>query len=243
MRTSKAALTLATVMAAISLPSVGASQPPTAPAPRSQIVVSARGETRVVPDRATLTVAVETRGQTAAAAGQENARRQRAIIDSIKAAGIPDAQISTSGYNVWPEYAHAEGRPPRVTGYRAHNSVAVEIRRIDQVGRVIDAALAAGANNLSGVSMFVSDTDSARRNALRSAVTRARADAEVLAQAAGGSLGELLELTSVEYQVPPPRPLAYARAAAMQAEVTPIEPGEQTVSAAVTARWAFNPGR
>jgi uncharacterized protein YggE len=212
------------------------------PTPSPQIVASGHGETRVVPDRATLTVSVETRGATAAAAGSENATRQRAILDAIRGVGIPSAQIATSGYNVWPEYAHQEGRAPRVTGYRAQNTVTVDVRQLDQIARVIDASLGAGATNIGGVSLYSSNVDSARRDALRSAVGKARADAEAMAQAAGGSLGALLELTSVDYQVPTPRPLAMMRVSA-QADATPIEAGEQVVSATVTARWAFNPSR
>jgi uncharacterized protein len=238
----QSSLTLA-VAGTFAAASTAAAQTTAAPMNPPQIAASARGEARIAPDRATVTVAVETRGQTAVAAGQDNAKRQRAILDAIRAVGIPAAQIATSGYNVWPEYAHAEGRAPRVTGYRAQNTVTVDVHQLEQVARVIDAALAAGANNIGGVSLYPSNIDSARRDALRTAVTKARADAEVIAQAAGGSLGALVEVSSVEYQVPPPRPYAMMRADAMQAQATPIEAGEQVVSATVTARWVFNPTR
>ena len=145
----------------------GTPVPPTPPPP--SISTSAIGETSVVPDRAMLSVAVESQGQTAAAAGAENAKLQSHVIDAVKAAGVTAAQIRTSGYNVYPEYAQASGKGPRVTGYRAQNTVQIEIRNLESVGKVIDGVLAAGATNLSALSLYASNTDAARREALQSA--------------------------------------------------------------------------
>src|SRR5690348_3886300 len=117
--------------------------------PPPSVSTTAVGETTVVPDRAMISVAVESQGQTAAAAGAENAKLQTRVIDAVKAAGIAAAQIRTSGYNVFPEYTQPTGtKAPRVTSYRAHNTVQVEIRNLESVGKVIDAVLAAGATNL-----------------------------------------------------------------------------------------------
>jgi uncharacterized protein YggE len=209
------------------------------------IITSASGEARVTPDRAQIHIGVQTRAATAAQAGADNARKSRAVIDAVKARGIPAEQIATSEYNLFPEYDHREPREgaqgPRVIGYVANNTVRIEVRRLDQVGGVIDAALAAGANMVNTIQFFASNVDEARRTALGEAVSRARGDAEALARAAGGTLGELLELNT---QSPPVRPV-YAermmRAAAADVQ-TPIEPGQQTLSVWVSGRWAFRPG-
>src|SRR5258705_6435087 len=112
-----------------------------------QIVTSAQGEVRVAPDRATVVVGVQTRAATAADAAQQNSRKQRAVIDAIKAPGVPAEQIATTNFNVIPETRYdREGGTPRVTSYLVINDVTVELKRIDLVGPVIDAALAAGAN-------------------------------------------------------------------------------------------------
>lgn len=218
---------------------------PTPPPP--SISTSAVGETSVVPDRAMLSVAVESQGQTAAAAGAENAKLQAHVIDAVKAAGVAAAQIRTSGYNVYPEYAQASGKAPRVTGYRAQNAVQIEIRNLESVGKVIDAVLAAGATNLSALSLYASSTDAARRDALQKAVAKARADAEVAATAAGGSLGALLELTTEPFGVPQPITLqGRLTGMAMEARMaapTPVESGEITVNAVVHVRWQFVPGQ
>jgi uncharacterized protein YggE len=119
------------------------------------------------------------------------------------------------------------------------NTVRADVRRLDDVGKMIDAALAKGANEISSLQFYSSKADSVRRVALAAAVANARADAEVLARAAGGSLGTLLELSSGESPIRPPQPLVMSRM--VDAKATPIESGDQTFSATVSARWQFVP--
>jgi uncharacterized protein YggE len=160
----------------------------------------------------------------------------------VKTVGIPAERLSTVGYSVQPEYAYdRDGRPPRVTGYVARNTVRADVWNIAQVAPVIDAALAAGANSIGGLDFYSSKADEVRREALTNAVRKARTDAEVMARAAGGSLGPLIELTGGGFfSPPPPRPMAEMRSMApSQAADTPIEPGEETVRTSVTARWQF----
>jgi uncharacterized protein YggE len=229
------------VLLAISVlaPGVSAQIPSNAP---PQIITGGTGEARVSPDRATVMIGVQSKAASAAAAGAENARRQRAVIDTMRALGATSDQISTMNYSVSPEMQYAPNQSPRVTGYTVSNTVTVDVRRIDDVAKFIDAALAKGANEIAGLTFFSSKADSARRAAMAIAVAKARADAEVLASAAGGSLGPLLELSS---EVPAIRPMNQFMAAAAPAAriATPIEPGQQTVSVSITARWTFVPGR
>jgi uncharacterized protein YggE len=216
--------------------------PTPAPQPPPFIAASGVGDARVVPDRAMLTVAVESQAPSAAKAGTDNAARQTRVIDAVKAAGVAAAQIRTSGYNVFPEYAQGDGRAPRITGYRAHNSVVIEVRDIAAVGKIIDAALAAGANNIGSMSLFASNSDGARKEALQKAVAKARTEAEAVASAAGGSLGSLLELSIEPYGMPQPL-MRQAVGNMAMADATPIETGELTVNAMVRARWLFVSGR
>jgi len=229
----------------VSVP-IDAQQPSAAPPPQAPpfIAASAVGDTRVVPDRAMLNVAVESQGESAAKVGADNAAKQTRVIDAVKAAGVPAAQIRTSGYNVSPEYVHEKGKP-RITGYRAHNNVQVEVRDIASVGKVIDAALAAGANNVGSVGLFKANTDTARKEALQKAVTKARMEAEAAATAAGGSLGTLLELTIEPYGLPQPmgRVMLTSAVSGVAPSPTPIETGELVVQAVVRVRWQFVPGQ
>jgi uncharacterized protein YggE len=209
-----------------------------------QIVTSAQGEVRVAPDRASIVIGVQTRAATAADAAAQNSRKQRAVIDAIKARGVPAEQIGTSNFNVIPETRYdSQGQAPRITSYLVTNSVTVELKRIDLVGPVIDAALANGANQITSLSFGIIAADSARRAALSAAVGKAKADAEVMARAAGGSLGTLIELVAGETYMPPPRPMmAMARMDAAQSPGVPVEPGQEVVRAGVTARWQFVSG-
>src|SRR3954469_22058328 len=123
-----------------------------------RIVTSGEGETRVTPDRATVLAGVQTRALTAAAAAADNARRQRAIIDTIKALGIPAAQIGTQNYSVPPEMRYdTNGGNAKITGYVVTNTVRVQLKDVQQVGIVIDASLAKGANEIDGVQFGVSN--------------------------------------------------------------------------------------
>jgi uncharacterized protein YggE len=228
---------------AVSAP-LAAQQTPASGPPRPEIITSATAEARVTPDRAQVSVGVQTRAETAAQASADNARRTRAVIDAIKARGIPANRIGTSEYTLYPEYDHQErpvegARGPRVIGYVANNVVRVELEQVDRVGPVIDAAVAAGANVVNSIAFYASNVDAERRSALGDAVTRARSDAEALARAAGGSLGALLELTT---QTPPVRPyMAEGAQMRMAADATPIEPGQQRLTVWVSGRWAFVP--
>ena len=215
------------------------------PQPPPQIVVSASGEVRVAPDRASIQIGVQSRATTAAEASAQNSRKQRAVIDAIKAKGIPAEQIGTMGYNVIPEtrYDREGQQAPRTTSYLVSNVVSVDVRKIDLVGPVIDAALAAGANQINSLSFGITGADSARRAALASAVAKARTDAEIMARAAGGSLGSLIELQAMEAYVPSPRAVALdAMKMSGAAEQVPIEAGQETIRASVMARWQFVQG-
>lgn len=205
-----------------------------------QIVTTGFGEAIASSDRATISVSVLTRGTSVEPASADNARRVRAVMDTLKSLGIAADQIETSNYNVSPEMQYpTTNQTPRVSGYTVTNSVLVRLRRIEDVGRVIDASLAKGANEISSLQFTSSKADSVRAVALAAAVADARSQAEAMARAAGGSLGALLELnTSV-----PVRPMPVMQNFAMRAAPTPIAPAPQDVSATVTGRWAFVSGR
>jgi len=241
-------------IAGLAAPALSTAQPSQSPAPPPYIAASAIGETRVTPDRAIVQVTVDSRAESAASAGAQNRDKQERVIAAVKLQGVAAPQIRTSGYRVSPEYAEPErGKAPRVTGYRATNTIQVEVRSIENIGKVIDAALGAGATNIGSVGLYASNTDAARREAVQLAVTKARGEAESAATAAGGTLGSLVELTIDPGAIP--RPLLQNVVVTGGAEslggrgeswlnptFTPVEPGESLVIAAVRARWEFVAG-
>lgn len=210
--------------------------------PPSVISTSATGVARYIPDRATISMGVQTRALTAVKASADNAVKQRAVIDAIRAQGVAADQISTVNYNLNAEQVfnpQAGDKAPRVTGYVATNTVRVEVKKVDQVGALIDAAIAKGANDISSLDFHSSAPDSLRRVALADAYHQAVADATVLAQAAGGQLGELIELSTGESaDEPQPRVMGFANAAVS----TPISVGEQSTNVVVMTRWRFITG-
>jgi len=225
------------------LPVIGVAQgAPVQPTvqPPAQVVTSATGEATLIPDRGIITFAVEERAPTASAAGAQNARLQAAVIAALRAKGVVREHITTSGYFVGPDEQYPKGER-KLVGYIARNSVVVDVQNLDQVGALIDAALGAGANSIGGLQYYSTNFEAVRRSALESAVTKARADAEVMARAAGGSLGAPLEITANNTGIP--RPMlqqVVLTGRAMSADVeTPVSVGEQKVTVMVTTRWVF----
>lgn len=204
----------------------------------AEIAVSAQGEATVTPDRAMVTLGVQSRAATASEAARANAAAQRAVLDTLRAMGFRNEQIATANFNVRPEYvpSPSRGGSPEVSGYVVSNTVQVTLESTARIGEVVDAALAKGANTVYGMNLMVGDPAPARRTAIADAMRKARAEAEALARAAGGSLGRLLEVTTLP--AGDPRIMARGGFETAGARVmTPIEPGEARVTAVVSARW------
>jgi uncharacterized protein len=209
-----------------------------------QITVAGRGEVKVSPDRATIQISVQTRAPTAAAAAAENANKQQSVMAALRALGLGNDQLSTINYNVYPEQRYEQGKEPVIVAYNVTNTVLVDVRKLSQVGSIIDAALAHGANMITSLQFYASNTETARRSAIAVAIEKARADAEAAARAAHGSLGTLLGIDIGAYSPPPPRPMMMARILASDAQAeTPINPNDQTLSVEVNTRWRFIPGQ
>lgn len=236
---------------------LGAQQPvPRAELPPRTIRVSGVGEARAQPDEARVELAVETQARTARAAGEENARIMQRVIDALVQAGVPRDEIETRGYSVFPEYDDRQPRPmvdtvigdaePRIRGYRAVNTVAFRTTALDRVGQLIDVALGAGANRLNGVGFGLRDDDAVRAEALRNAVADARRAAETMATALGVRLGAVVDASTDSTPIRPyPAGVAFRVADAEMAQSvrTPIEPGEQTVTATASLVYAIEGGR
>lgn len=212
--------------------------------PLPTISTSASAEAKYTPDRATVSIAVQTQAPTAAAAAAANATRQTAVLNALRALGLSNEQLSTTGYNVNPEYKYSQSNSPTLVGYTVTNTILADVRDIKQIGKVVDAAVVSGSNSISSLSFYSSNTDAVRQQALTSAIAKARADADVAAHAAGGTLGALLHLNLAGGAAPPPRPMYMAKAMSADAAVsTPINPGEQTLVVSVSADWRFVPNR
>lgn len=231
-----------TAVAALAIGSAATAQDNNTPKPPS-LSVSGSGMTSAAPDHATVRIGVVAQQEDAAAAQAQVNRLAQAAINAIKNAGIQADDITTLGITLSPVYAPRQPRPnaepeePRIVGYRASNTVQVDLDDLEKVGPVIDAAVAAGANNIQDVSFSLRNDTRQRQEALRLAVQEARSKAEAIADALGVRLGSVQQVN--ESGVSIIRPQAYyARGGAMMAEAsTPVEPGQVQVQANVTIEY------
>lgn len=214
-----------------------AAQTRDAPLVTPEIATNGRGEVHIAPDRAVLNVSVETRSPSAATAAGDNTARLIKTIASLRSAGVDSAQITTAGYSIGQDYE--KNRP---IGFIAHNGLRVEVSRVADIGKLIDAAVAGGATQINQVQFIRSDTKDVHQSALALAVADARRDAEILAQAAGGTLGRLLYLTSGFSPAPSGREVVQLSSVVTGAAgPTLIMPGDLTISAIASGRWQFLP--
>jgi uncharacterized protein len=193
------------------------------------VTTTGHGVITVAPDEATVTAGVHTQATTAAEALSQNSARMNDVIAALKAHGGKDLQ--TQQVSLYPQ-SKDDGT---ITGYTADDSVSASAS-IPDAGALIDAAVGAGANTVSGPTLSISDQDARYRDALKKAVEDARAKALALADAGGFGLGPVS--TVVEQTSSAPQPLFAAGTAAKDA-ATPIEPGTQDVAADVTVTFSI----
>lgn len=206
------------------------------------INVTGTGYANVAPDMAVITIGVTVQAANAGEAMSQNASRQQAVIDAVKGSNIEARDIQTSNISLSPVQDYSQqGKPPVITGYQAGNMVTIRVRDLPKLGDVLDAIVAAGANEVQGISFQRDDAAKTEADARRNAVTNARDRAEVIAAAAGQRLGRLVALSDT--QGPPQSPQPMMMRANMQSgdAKVPVEAGELRMSADVTATWEMLP--
>jgi hypothetical protein len=225
------------VLVATLLAVPAAAQAPTALAPVSApadtVSVNGTGRVELTPDRAVFTVGVQTMAPSVAAAAQENSARVSAIIAALKRLGAADRQIRTSQLSIYPQQEQQGGRAPKIVGYQVSNNITVTHDDPAAVGKLLQAAVDAGANSVSGVSFTVSDPARGRDGGLQAAFADARAKAEVLARAAGRTVGRALTIVEGG-AVRPPVPMQYEMKAMSRSADIPVEPGTEEASFTVS---------
>lgn len=185
----------------------------TGPALTAEVVeVTGEAIVKLRPDRVVFNIGVETFAPNVTDAVRENNQKVAAVIDALRAAGAETAEIQTSNYSIYPRQEYREGRQPRIVGYQVNNSITVRKEDPAVASRLLEAAINAGANTASGLSLVVSDPAAGQSEGLKRAVENARAKAEVLAAAAGRSIGRALSISEGVVAAPPvPRMYAAAR--------------------------------
>lgn len=191
--------------------------------------VSVQVEARCVPDIATLSAGVVTQAADANAAMRANADEMTRMVAAIKTAGIAERDIQTGGVNLNPQYRYAENLPPAITGYQAGNNVNITVRDIGRLGKILDALVATGANQVNGPGFDIDDKESAYDEARRTAIEKAQARAEMYARTLGMKVRRIVSISEGSGYGPPRPMMAMARMEKVQAD-TPISPGESSLS-------------
>ncbi|MGY4516593.1 uncharacterized protein YggE [Lysobacter sp. HA18] len=192
--------------------------------------VAAQAEARRAPDIATVSAGVVTQAVDANTALRENADRMAKVVAAIRAAGVADRDVQTAGVNLNPQYRYAENQPPAITGYQATNNVNVVVRDIAKLGKILDALVATGANQINGPTFDIDQKDPVYDEARRDALSKAQQRAEMYAKTLGMRVRRIVSIDeSGGASIPRPMPMM-AMAKMARDESTPISPGENVLS-------------
>ena len=195
--------------------------------------VSATAEASRTPDIATLSTGVVTQAADANAAMRDNAVQMDRMLAALRAAGIAPRDIQTSGINLNPQYKYAENQPPAIVGYQASNTVNVKVRELAKLGKVLDALVAQGANQINGPSFGIDQPEAAMEEARLAAVKKAQAQAQTYARALGLQVKRIVSISEGGASLPRPVPMMRAMAADAGFKETAVAPGESSVSVSV----------
>ncbi|MGB0132180.1 SIMPL domain-containing protein [Chlorobium sp.] len=211
-------------------------------AEENQIVVGASGKVSVKPDMAEFGALVKSEAKTADQAAARTAEKYRAVQQALRQAGIPAEDAPTASFTVSPQWEWDQSQGKNVlNGYSARHLVMVKVRNLSLTGKAVDAAVKAGADEVQQITFSSSRYDALRRQALAAAVANARGDAEIMAKAAGGRLGGVIELSVGQpmYRPSPAMDVMAMKAAAPEAAPTEIAPSDEDIVVNVSSRWRF----
>ena len=210
------------------------------------ITVVGMGEVSAAPDTAFVMSGVTTQGATAREALDANNQAMTALIETLKAAGIEERDIQTSGFSVTPNYVYTDARdangytlPPKINGYSVFNNVNVRVRDIADLGAVLDQQVTVGANTISGVTFSVDDPSKLLDEARKLAFADAKARAEIYAATAGVELDKIRAISEGQL-FEPPQPYAFDRAEFAAGSPVPIQGGELTFQINVNVTWSLD---
>lgn len=204
----------------------------------TRLDVVATGEVGRVPDIARISAGVVTVAPTATAALAANASRMASVRAALKRAGIADRDIQTSSITLYPDYRHdPQGANPQIVGYRASNEVTVRFRDIAATGRILDALVAEGANQINGPMLGIDRPEAALDEARTKALANARARAELYARALGKRVGRILSISEAGPNFAPPVVMMRQANRGEAADSTSIDPGEQSVAVSLSVSF------
>jgi uncharacterized protein len=210
--------------------------------PNPSITVTGTGKILYVPDVGYIHVGVSSEGVTAAEAWQKNGAIVKKIFDSLKDLGLEEKDFKTTNLNVQPRYLHQKDKAPKFLGYTVTYDLVVTVRKLDQMGALLDRMADAGANRNMNISFGCSNLDELIDQARVKAVSEARKRANLYVTGASPSarLGDVLGISDTP-NYPQGRLFPVDAMALREGKASlPIAAGEQEMSVTVTIRWAID---
>ena len=203
------------------------------------ISVVASGESSVAPDLAIVSFAVTGSGKELAPTRDDVNKRSSKVLASLRELGVAEGDLNAPDVGIHPEYDYRKGQ--RLTGYRVVRQMTAKVRDLDRLGDVLDWLVSAGANEVQGAQMNASDPSAAEHQALRTAITAARAKADALAEAGGVTIERPRQGSRRSWTHGPPMPRMQMMAAGAMAEGAPTEvaAGDLTVTRQIRAWFAI----
>ena len=198
------------------------------------LYVSGSASAFVVPDTVSISLGVLTQAPSARETSDKNAALMNAVISALKNQGLTDKEIQTAVFSIQPVYNYPNnGGAPTITGYSASNNVVVTTRMVGNLSDILDKAVAAGANQVSGISFMVSEEKQKQihDDLLAGAVKDAREKADKLAESLGVKITGVSSTSISEGGIPQPMALGISEKAA------PIQPGQTEVSLSVQVTY------
>jgi len=194
----------------------------------TRLDLNASGEVTRVPDVAIISAGVVSRAPTATAALQDTADRMSRVLAALKRAGVEGRDIQTSNVNLNPEYRYPQDQAPQLVGYSATNTVAIRFRDIRNSGKILDALVGQGANQINGPSLVIDKPEAALDEARAKAIAIGRARADLYARSLGMRVVRVVSVNeNGGYAMPPPVPMMARDIMVTGAAKTEIAPGEQ----------------
>jgi hypothetical protein len=205
----------------------------------TRLDVVATGEVTRVPDIARISSGVVTTAPTASAALEQNARQMASVRAALRRAGVADRDIQTSAINLFPDYRQDEKGmgTPQIVAYRASNELTVKFRDIANAGRILDALVAQGANQINGPMLAIDRPEAALDEARVKALANARTRAELYAKALGKRVGRVLAVSEAGANYGGPVAMMRRGMAMGESASTQVEPGEQVLAVSLSVSF------
>jgi uncharacterized protein YggE len=242
------ALAAASLAAACSTAPIAAAQtpppsiPPMMPAyssiqPETTITLSGRGSVDHAPDIAMISVGVQVEAETASLAMSQQADKMNGVFNAVKAAGVAERDMQTSGLSLNAVYDYPNNQKPRLRGYQASNQITVKVRDLKNLGKTLDATVKAGGNTINGISFGIDKPEGLKDAARTDAIQDAARKAELYAKAVGYRVKRIVTVSENDYT--PPTPMPYMARMQLQdaAASTPVATGEVSLEVQVSVTF------